>query len=97
MPMAARIGDQTSHAGVVAMPGAPTVLIGGSPAATAASQNLGASCPAHSSESPCSTAFLPATAIPTVLIGGLPALVVGSMSSCGAGVVRGAPTVLIGG
>ncbi len=30
---AARVGDPTAHGGVIAGPGAPTVLIGGMPAA----------------------------------------------------------------
>jgi uncharacterized Zn-binding protein involved in type VI secretion len=33
----------------------------------------------------------------TVLIGGLPALRMGDMAGCGAPIVAGAPTVLIGG
>jgi uncharacterized Zn-binding protein involved in type VI secretion len=34
---------------------------------------------------------------PTVLIGGLPAARIGDLSACGAPIVAGAPTVLIGG
>jgi len=34
---------------------------------------------------------------PTVLIGGMPAVRLGDMALCGAPVVMGAPTVLIGG
>ncbi|MXQ78921.1 PaaR repeat-containing protein, partial [Rhodococcus rhodochrous] len=33
----------------------------------------------------------------TVLIGGMPAARIGDMSGCGAPIVSGAPTVLIGG
>lgn len=99
MPMSARIGDPTSHGGAVGAPAVMTVLIEGRPAATLQSQHIGAACPAHNGESPCSTAFLPAAGIPTVLIGGAPALVVGGTAAppCGAAIVMGAPTVLIGG
>ena len=34
MPPAARVGDMTGHPGAIGPPGVPTVLIGGSPAAT---------------------------------------------------------------
>ncbi|AXH95496.1 hypothetical protein DV701_04545 [Ornithinimicrobium avium] len=34
MPSAARVGDPTSHGGVVVGPGVPTVLVGGLPAAS---------------------------------------------------------------
>lgn len=99
MPMAARVGDPVSHGGVVGPPGAATVLIGGKPAATLQSQHLGPACPAHDGESPCPTAFLPIAAVATVLIGGAPALVQGGsvVAPCGASIVVGAPTVLIGG
>ena len=35
--------------------------------------------------------------VPTVLIGGMPAARMGDMSGCGAPIVMGCPTVLIGG
>ena len=35
--------------------------------------------------------------VPTVLIGGLPAARMGDLAGCGAPIVLGAPTVLIGG
>jgi uncharacterized Zn-binding protein involved in type VI secretion len=35
--------------------------------------------------------------VPNVLIGGMPAARMGDMSACGAPIVLGAPTVLIGG
>ena len=42
------------------------------------------------------TAIVP-PGCPTVLIGGMPAARVGDMAACGAPIIVGAPTVLIGG
>lgn len=89
MPPAARVGDPTGHPGVVGPPGAPTVLIGGLPAATVGTTHT------------CSATHPPSViappGCPTVLIGGRPAARVGDLSACGAPIVSGCPTVLIGG
>jgi uncharacterized Zn-binding protein involved in type VI secretion len=92
MPMAARVGDPTGHPGVVTGPGVATVLIGGMPAAVAGDL--------HTCSFP-GPAVHPPTPFPmgstTVLIGGRPALRQGDMAGCGAPIVMGAPTVMIGG
>lgn len=92
MASAVRIGDITSHGGVVVGPGAPTVLIGGQPAAVMGDTHA---CPivvpGHLPSSP----FLSGSA--TVLIGGKPALRTTDVSGCGAMAVVGCPTVIIGG
>lgn len=91
--MAARAGDPTNHPGLVTGPGVPTVLIGGMPAATVSSLHTCAF-PPPAVHPP--TPILP-PGCPTVLIGGLPAARVGDLAGCGAAIVLGAPTVLIGG
>lgn len=92
MPPAARVGDPTGHPGVIAPPGVPTVLIGGLPAATVGTMHT---CsfppPAVHPPSPISTGST------TVLIGGMPAARVGDVTGCGAPIISGAPTVIIGG
>lgn len=92
MPAAARIGDLTTHGGVVLGPGVPTVLIAGLPAAVAGDLHVCALPPApgHPTPSP-----FPGGST-TVLIGGRPALRVGDPCPCGAMAALGAPTVLIG-
>lgn len=89
MPPAARASDMivssaTQGAPVpIIPPGAPTVLIGGLPAA-----RMGDSCGAD--------AILIGSA--TVLIGGMPAARIGDLTAAGGSVLPpGAPTVLIGG
>ncbi len=89
MPPAARVSDMivssaTQGAPVpIIPPGAPTVLIGGLPAA-----RMGDSCGAD--------AILIGSA--TVLIGGMPAARIGDLTAAGGSVLPpGAPTVLIGG
>lgn len=92
MPPAARIGDLTSHGGMVAGPGTPTVLIGGKPAAVMGDSHVCAlPVPAH----PPTTPFILGSV--TVLIGGKPALRAGDPCICGAAVILGEPTVLING
>jgi uncharacterized Zn-binding protein involved in type VI secretion len=92
MPPAARIVDPTGHPGTVAGPGVPTVLIGGMPAAVAGDMHVCSFPP---------PAVHPPTPFPmgstTVLIGGRPALRVGDMAGCGAPIVMGAITVMVGG
>ncbi|MEV4759047.1 PAAR domain-containing protein [Micromonospora sp. NPDC049559] len=93
MPPAARVGDPTAHPGVVGGPGVPTVLIGGTPAATVGTM--------HTCSFPGTPPHPPSVIVPpgcpTVLIGGRPAARMGDMSACGAPIVAGLPTVLIGG
>jgi uncharacterized Zn-binding protein involved in type VI secretion len=71
----------------------PTVLIGGMPAATVGSLHI-CSFPPPAVHPP--TTIIP-PGCPTVLIGGMPAARMGDMSGCGAPIVMGAPTVMIGG
>jgi uncharacterized Zn-binding protein involved in type VI secretion len=93
MPFAARVTDPTGHPGIITGPGVPTVLISGLPAAVVGDLH---------------TCMMPPTAGPhppspivtgsaTVLIGGRPAARMGDMAGCGAPILVGAPTVLIGG
>lgn len=92
MAAAARVGDLTTHGGVITGPGAPTVLIGGMPAAVLGDLH---SCPipppAHIPSSP----FISGSA--TVLIGGKSALRTTDLCGCGAMTAVGCPTVMIGG
>ncbi|MGW5424675.1 PAAR domain-containing protein [Streptomyces sp. NPDC003943] len=90
---AARVGDPTGHPGVIGPPGVPTVLIGGAPAATVGTPHVCsfASPPPH----PPSAIAGPGST--SVLIGGAPAARVGDLAACGAPVVSGCPTVIIGG
>ena len=90
MPSAARLTDLTSHGGMVVGPGVPTVLVGGLPAAVAGDLHACPIVPPHPPVSP-----FPAGSA-TVFIGGRPALRTTDASACGAMVVVGAPTVLIG-
>ena len=93
MPFAARILDPTGHPGVVTGPGVPTVLIGGLPAAVVGDT--------HTCSFPPPAGPHPPTPIVkgsfTVLIGGRPAARMGDLAGCGAPIVFGLPTVLIGG
>jgi uncharacterized Zn-binding protein involved in type VI secretion len=93
MPAAARVGDPTGHPGVIGPPGVPTVLIAGQPAATVGTQHM-CSFPGTPPHPP--NAIVP-PGCPTVLIGGMPAARMGDMTACGAPIVMGAPTVMIGG
>lgn len=92
---AARMGDMTAHGGVIVV-GAPTVLIGGAPAARMGDMHT---CPMV-------TGLVPHVGGPitlgsaTVLIGGMPAARVGDMATCVGPpdtIAVGCPTVLIGG
>lgn len=93
MPAAARVGDPTSHPGVVGGPGVVTVLVAGQPAATVGTAHL---CSAPGSPSHPPSVLVP-PCCPAVLVGGRPAARVGDAAACGATVVAGAATVLIGG
>ena len=91
MPGAARVGDTTAHGGTVVGPGVATVLIAGRPAAVVGDMHA---CvippPSHVPASP----FVAGSA--TVLVQGRPALRAGDACGCGASVVVGSPTVVIG-
>ncbi len=79
-------GPKPHVGGPVMPPGAPTVLIGGMPAATVG--NL------------CTCASAPDSIImgsATVMIGGKPAARMGDQTAHGGVIVAGCPTVLIGG
>ena len=91
MAAAARVGDATTHGGIVTGPGVPTVLIGGMPAAVMGDMHTCPIQPGHIPSSP----FILGSA--TVLIGGKPALRVTDPCGCGAMAVVGCPTVIIGG
>jgi uncharacterized Zn-binding protein involved in type VI secretion len=93
MPPAARVSDQTSHPGIVAGPGVPTVLIGGLPAAVVGDLHT---CLMPPLAGPHPTAPFPKGSM-NVLIGGRPALRMGDISACGAVIITGAPSVLLGG
>jgi uncharacterized Zn-binding protein involved in type VI secretion len=92
MPGAARVGDTTAHGGTVVGPGVPTVLVAGMPAAVVGDMHACVipSPPPH----PPATPFIAGSA--TVLIQGRPALRAGDACGCGATVVVGSPTVVIG-
>ena len=93
MPSAVRVGDPTSHGGQVVPPGVPTVLIGGLPAAV-----LGdTTCPVQWSTGVPHGPSPIAGGSSTVLIGGRPAARAGDRTVCGATLVHGSPTVVIGG
>jgi uncharacterized Zn-binding protein involved in type VI secretion len=92
MPAAARVADTSTHGGVIAGPGEPTVLIGSMPAAVALDNHVCALPPI--SHQPTVGPFPMGSA--TVLIGGKPALRTTDASACGAMAAVGEPTVLIG-
>lgn len=93
MPFAARVTDLTSHAGLIAGPGVPNVLISGLPAAVLGDQTA-CMFPPPGGPHPPSPIIIGSV---TVLIGGRPAARMGDLTACGATIVLGAPTVLIGG
>jgi len=93
---AARMGDMTSHGGVIVL-GCPTVLIGGQPAARITDMHV---CPMVTGIVPHVGGPILPPGSPTVLIGGLPAARVGDMATCVGPpdniLPPGCPTVLIG-
>jgi len=97
MPPAARMGDPTSHGGVITV-GFPTVLIGGQPAARVGDMHT---CPMVTpGVPPVPHVGGPITppGNPTVLIGGMPAARMGDMCTCTGppdSIVMGCPTVII--
>ncbi|GAA4316864.1 PAAR domain-containing protein [Mucilaginibacter gynuensis] len=72
--------------GPILPPGAPTVLIGGSPAATVGNMCTCAGPPDSITKGSA-----------TVMIGGSPAARMGDMTAHGGSIMAGCPTVLIGG
>ncbi len=90
MPPAARVTDLSTHGGIIIGPGAPTVLIGGLPAAVQLDNHVCPIPPPHPTVSPFPVGSS------TVFIGGKMALRVGDTCICGAGAAVGCPTVLIG-
>jgi uncharacterized Zn-binding protein involved in type VI secretion len=93
MPFAARIGDPTGHPGIIAGPGVPLVLIGGTPAAVVGDNHV-CSMPPLAGPHPPSPIALGSM---TVLIGGKPAARMGDIAGCGAPIIMGCPLVEIGG
>ena len=93
MPPAARVTDPTGHPGLIAGPGVVNVLICGLPAAVLGDQHACTMPPAAGPHPPTPIA----TGSFTVLIGGRPAARVGDVSGCGAPIVSGCFTVMIGG
>ena len=93
MPPAARITDPTGHPGMIAGPGVPTVLIGGLPAATVGTLHTCAFPPPAGPHPPSPISMGSAT----VFIGGMPAARMGDVAGCGAPIIMGLPTVMIGG
>lgn len=94
MPLAARIGDLTSHPGVLGPTGGVmTVLIEGLPAAVVGTT--------HTCSFPGTPPHPPNAVIPpgskTVLIGGLPAARMGDACGCTATIAKACLTVEIGG
>lgn len=94
MAAAARVGDSTNHGGIVTGPGVATVLIAGMPASVLGDMHTCAIVPTPASPHLVSSPFVAGSV--TVLISGRPALRAGDSAACGASVVVGEPTVLIG-
>ncbi len=92
MPAAARVGDTTNHGGTIVGPGAPTVLIGGMPAAVVGDTHICLLPP--NGHQPTASPFPSGSA--TVLIVGVPALRTTDSCICGAMAAVGEPTVAIG-
>jgi uncharacterized Zn-binding protein involved in type VI secretion len=92
---AARVLDLTDHGGLIAGPGAPSVLIGSQPAARAGDAQV---CPMVDGVKPHVGGTI-TTGSATVLINGLPAARMGDFIQCAGppGTIRtGFPGVLIG-
>jgi uncharacterized Zn-binding protein involved in type VI secretion len=88
--LAARLGDATSHGGVVVGAGVPTVLIGKKPAAVVGDTHV---CPVPQPHPP--SVFAHGSS--SVKIGSREALRVGDTAGCGAQITAGAAGVTIGG
>jgi uncharacterized Zn-binding protein involved in type VI secretion len=92
MPAAARVGDVTNHGGTIIGPGAPTVTIGGMPAALVGDNHVCVLPP--NTHQPTTSPFPAGSA--TVMIAGVPALRTSDACICGAMAAVGEPTVVIG-
>jgi len=92
MPNAVRVGDSSTHGGVVVGPGVPNVLIGGMFAVVVGDMHACALPP--NGHQPSVSPFAVGSA--TVQIGGRPAVRTGDSCGCGAAVALGCPTVVIG-
>jgi uncharacterized Zn-binding protein involved in type VI secretion len=95
MGIAARILDLTNHGGVITGPGAPTVLIGGMPAARMTDMQV---CPMVDGVKP-HVGGIVASGSASVLIAGLPAARVGDVVQCAGPpgtIASGLPSVIIG-
>lgn len=90
---AARVGDTTAYGGALAPPGVINVLIEGRPAANMLTTHTDV-IPGTPAPHPPMPGAAPGAL--TVLIGGVPALRMGDVCPCGAPIVIGALTVLIG-
>ncbi len=95
MAAAVRVGDVTTHGGVVTGPGAATVLIGGMPAAVMGDLHTCAIVSTLVTPHIPSSPFLIGST--TVLICGKPAIRVTDVCLCGANAAVGCSTVVIGG
>jgi len=91
MPAAARVGDVTNHGGTIVGPGAPTVMVGGMPAAVAGDNHVCVLPP--NAHQPTTSPFPMGSA--TTMIAGKPALRTSDACICGAMAAVGEPTVII--
>lgn len=92
---AARMGDMTTHGGVI-VSGLPTVLIGGMPAARVTDMQT---CPMVTVLVPHVGGPIAGPGGPTVLIGGLPAARMNDITTCvgpPGTIAIGCPTVMVG-
>ncbi|QGX41009.1 PAAR domain-containing protein [Permianibacter aggregans] len=92
MSAAVRMGDNTTHGGVIIGPGVPTVLIAGMPAAVVGDMHVCSLPP--TGHQPTVSPFPVGSG--TVFIGGRPALRTTDTCLCGAAAIVGSPTVIIG-
>jgi len=90
--MAARVGDKTGHPGVIAGPGETTVLIGGVPAAVQGTLHTCEMPPKAGPHAPSPIA----QGSSTVFARGRGIARVGDTAGCGAPIIAGDSTVLIG-
>jgi uncharacterized Zn-binding protein involved in type VI secretion len=93
MPAAVRVGDNSSHGGIIIGPGVSTVLVGNMPAAVVGDNHV-CSLPPNSHQ-PTVSPFPAGSS--TVFIAGRPALRTTDTCLCGAMALVGEPTVMIGG
>lgn len=102
MPSAARLGDKTTHGGVLGPPPAPlstlvaTVLIEGVPAAVVGSVHVCVKYP-DTLMGPANVVMPPNGPPRTVLVGGVALAAMRDRTACGATILLGARTVFVGG